>query len=87
MGCVEASDGPEDAVYLRMSRDEALVLFEWLHQHEDQDIELSHLVTDSAERQALWHVSAALEKLLAEPFREDYAVLLDAAKDRLRPSE
>lgn len=84
---MEASAGPDDAVYLRMSNDEALVLFDWVHRHEDADVELPQLVEDGAEREVLWSISAALEKLLAEPFRRDYANLLDEAKGRIRPSE
>lgn len=49
---VEASDD-QDSVYLRMSRDEALVLFDWVHRHEDADLDLSHLVSHPAERETL----------------------------------
>lgn len=78
----EASDA-HDSVYLRMSRDEALVLFEWVHRHEDADVDLSQMVSHPAERETLWAISAALEKLLPEPFRNDYQGLVRRARDRI----
>lgn len=87
VGTMEASHGPDDAVYLRMSADEALVLFEWVHRHEALDIKLGHLTEDAAERITLWSVSGALESLLAEPFRADYGRILKEAKQRLSPPE
>lgn len=83
---MDASTGPNDLVYLRMTADEALVLFDWVHRNEEADIELGTAgVTDSAERQVLWELSGALEKLLAEPFRANYLELLETARARLRP--
>ena len=71
---------------LRMSQAEALVLFEWIHRKEDEDDRLDHLgLADAAERKVLWDISAALESLLAEPFRNDYAALLEAARADVRP--
>lgn len=70
-----------------MSKDEALIPLDWVHRHEEADVELPELVEDSAERGVPWSISAALEKLLAEPFRRDYAELLDEAKRRTCRSE
>lgn len=87
-GAVDAIEGPNYDVHLRMSRAEALVLFEWVHRHEDETVTLDALVADDAERQALWAISGALESLLVEPFRDDYATLVEAARESLRsPSE
>jgi hypothetical protein len=83
---VEASDD-HDSVYLRMSRDEALVLFDWVHRHEDADVDLSQVVSHPAERETLWAISAALEKLLVEPFRNDYGDVVKRARDRISSAE
>ena len=69
-----------------MTSAEALVLFEWLHRHEAQNIRLDHLgIEDAAERAVLWHLSGALEKLLVEPFASNYTDLLAAARSEVRP--
>ena len=84
---MEASAGAEDTVHVRMSSDEALVLFEWLHRHEAVNVRLDQLgLEDAAERAVLWSLSGSLEKVLAEPFRADYAQLLEAARANLRPA-
>ena len=76
----------QDVVYLRMTSAEALVLFEWIHRHEDQDVGLDHLgLADLAERGVLWSISGALESLLVEPFQADYAEKLAAARAEVRP--
>ena len=82
---MEASAGEGGTVYLKMSSDEALVLFEWLHRHEAADVPLDQLgLEDAAERAVLWHLSGSLEELLVEPFRPDYVQLLNAARAKLR---
>ncbi|MCK8476829.1 hypothetical protein [Microbacterium aurugineum] len=76
-GVTEAS--VED-VELRVTGAEALVLFEWLasvHDGGAADI-------DEAVRYVLWDVEAQLETKLVEPFRPDYAQLVEAAKKAVR---
>lgn len=70
---------------MRLSRSEALVLFEWIHRNEDLDLQLNHLgLADQAERVALWSLSAALEKVVPEVFQNDYADTLALARSRLK---
>ena len=66
-------------VSISLTRDEALVLFDWLQTHEEG--ETTH--GDSAEQAALRSLSALLERELDAPFRHDYNQLLQAAKDSL----
>lgn len=73
------SDSKE--VVIRLSQDEALVLFERLHRSEDQD-GLSQPV-HHGEQVALWSLSALLERELVEPFADNYLDLLAGARDRL----
>lgn len=85
-GAVESS--PDDLVTLRLTKAEALVLFEWLHRNEDREDHenLDHYdIVDPAERVALWHLSGDLESTLVEPFLTEYADLVEAAREDLRP--
>jgi hypothetical protein len=73
--------GNQREIVVRLSHDEALVLFEWLHRSEDQET-LSPF-EHQAEQVALWNLSALLERALAEPFDPDYRQLVNDARDRL----
>lgn len=66
---------------IRLSHDEALVLFEWLHRLDDQGS--LGLFEHQIEQVALWNLSAHLERELVEPFQPDYRQLLGRARDRL----
>jgi hypothetical protein len=66
---------------LDLSRDEALVFFEWLARLDEQD---AFPIEDSAERLVLWDLHGQLEKLLSEPFQENYRELLVQARERVR---
>jgi hypothetical protein len=66
---------------LELTADESLVLFEFLSRLSDTDV---LAIEDHAEERALWNLLALLEEKLVEPFRSDYAVLLQAARGRLR---
>ena len=70
-----------DDVVARLSRDEALVLFDWLHRSEEQ----GHVGPPEhhGEQVALWNFSAKLERELAEPFDPACRRLLMGARSRL----
>jgi hypothetical protein len=71
----------ENPVKIELTLDEALVLFDLLHRFEATErLELQH----PAEEQALWNLSALLERQLVEPFMRDYGEILDQARARLR---
>ncbi|GEM_PF-1119802 len=74
-----AADG--DRVTIQLSRDEAVVLFEWLHRCEDEDG--FSLPEHHAEQVALWNLSALLERELVEPFKQNYRQLVEGATERL----
>jgi hypothetical protein len=71
----------EPVVTIRLTADEALVLFEWLHRCEDED-QISP-PAHQGEQVALWNLSALLERELVEPFEDNYQELLDQARVRL----
>jgi hypothetical protein len=75
-------DGQSD-LPVALTRDEALVLFEWLS-HQFESGGLDELLSDGADWVAVHRLLGRLESALAEPFHPDYKVLLGAARDRLR---
>jgi hypothetical protein len=94
MGCAEVPLGADlraeygrlsgmaAEVLLRLTVDEALVLYEWLHRTDD-DPGYDGIVADHAEKVALWNLSALLERELIEPFQDAYSQRVAAAKTRL----
>lgn len=54
---------------VRLSHDEALVLFEWLSRTDELTNDFGDLVEDQAEQRALWNLTCLLEWVLVEPFR------------------
>jgi hypothetical protein len=66
-----------DPVTIELSGDEALVLYEWLAEHEEK------LAVGEAERRVLWRLEGALEKSLAEVFAKDYVDLVEQARRRI----
>ncbi len=67
-------------ILIRLSHDEALVLFELLSRFQETD---RLRLANNAEFLALSQVSAQLDKALVEPFQRDYKELLRAAQNRL----
>ena len=70
-----------DGVVIELSRDEALVLFEWLHRSEDEG--RVRRPEHRAEQVELWNLSALLERALVEPFKQNYRQSVAEARDRL----
>jgi hypothetical protein len=67
-------------ITITISRDEALVLFEFFSRFEEKnDFTLRH----NAEFLAFSRMSTQLDKLLVEPFQPDYSALLQAARNRI----
>lgn len=67
-------------ITVRLSHDEALVLFEffWRFQETD-DFQMTH----NAEFLAFSSIAAQLDKALVEPFQPDYRELLSTAQERI----
>ena len=76
-------DPVEDQVEiaLRLSRAEALVLFEMLAR---LDSEQSVPFADPAEQQVLWRIEGQLEKALVEPLEPNYHELVAEARRAVR---
>jgi hypothetical protein len=71
----------DEAIALKIGRDEALVLFELLADFYSQPV---LEIPTVAERLALVRLHGELEKTLVEPFRPDYKQLLESARAHLR---
>jgi hypothetical protein len=67
-----------ESVSIELSRDEALILFEWLAR-----LAAAKVAIEEAEQRVLWRIEAMLEKSLAEPFAKDYAELVEQARKRI----
>ena len=65
-------------VCITLSRNEALILFEYVSRVSAQDTEL-----DPAEERVLFDIEATLEKTLVEVLAKDYDVLLANAKAKV----
>jgi len=81
MGGFEMTD---EKVRLDLSRDEAVVLFEWLARFNKED---KHEFVDQAEKRVLWDLEAMLESQLPEPIAGNYDEVLAAARARVRDAE
>jgi hypothetical protein len=71
-------------VYLRLTRAEALVLFEWLAR---VDAAKNLPVEDPAEEQVLWRLEGQLESALLEPLGPNYKEAVEAARKEVRGSQ
>lgn len=72
-----------DKIALTLSRNEALVLYDFLARFEDSDT-LS--IQDQAESRILWNLCSDLERSLTELLTADYFALLQEARDKIRDS-
>ena len=70
-----------EMVELQLTRDEALVLFEYLRRCDDDN---SLVFIDQAEERAMWNLEGKIGKQLIELFDPRYSELLQEARDRLR---
>lgn len=71
-------------VNLTLSKEEALVLFEFLSRFsEEERLEIKC----QSEAQVLWNVQGSLEKRLAEPLSKEYSSILEKARKKLRYEE
>ena len=70
-----------DEVAIKLTRAEALVLFEWIARIEKAN---ALPVVDQAEEYVFWRIEGQLEKTLVEPFAANYTELLDAARAMVR---
>lgn len=73
-----------EKVVLELSRNEALVLSAFLSRFSKED---KLIIEDAAESRVLWDLCCDLESALYEHLREDYAEILQKARDAVRDVE
>jgi hypothetical protein len=79
------TDAASDSVVVELTKDEALVLFEWLVERRAAGDKIAgDEMRPSAEYLVLSTMEAALEPRLDEVFRPDYKQLVQAARARLQ---
>lgn len=69
----------EDKIPLKLTRAEALVLFDWLARLDDSS---PSRFDHSAEEKVFWRLEGQLESVLTEPFAQNYKELLDEARQK-----
>ena len=74
-----------DETTIKLNKDEALVLFEFLSRINDN--ELKEIFEDQAEQKILWILEGQLEKQLVEPFKPDYKDKIKDAINKIRDEE
>ena len=72
-----------NSISVHLSRDEALVLFEFLAREAEAGAEVLRF-EHPAELHALWRVEAQLEKALTEIFSPSYGEILERARQALK---
>ena len=72
-------------VNLTVTKDEALVLFEFLARF--NQTEHPGIFEDQAEQKTLWILEGQLEKQLVEPIRPDYKDIILEARNKIRDEE
>jgi len=70
-----------ERINIELTKAQALVLFEWLARDESKE---GFKFEDKAELQMLWILEGKLEKVLIEPFADNYKELLAKARDKVR---
>lgn len=73
--------GMKKPVVIELTGEQALVLFEWLKRFNEQNGEEFE---DQAEERVLWDIEAMLERVLVEPFEQEYDRLLAEARAVVR---
>ena len=74
-------------ITLTITKDEALVLFEFLARFNENESDRPDIFEDQAEQRVLWNIECLLEEQLEEPFRPEYIDLLHAARNKVRDNE
>jgi hypothetical protein len=71
-----------DKINISLNKEEALILFDFLSRFSESDFKLT--IEDKAEERVLWNLCCDLEKILVEPFQENYRELLNQSREKLR---
>ena len=73
-----------ESVTIDLTKDEALVLFEWLARNDAGSDKL--VIDNESERKVLWVLEGLLESVLVDPLRPDYKERLAEARAKVLAS-
>ena len=73
--------GEDMTVVLELNNAQAIVLFEFLSRFSDKDV---LEIEDDAEAKVLLGICCDLESALVEPLMEDYRIILQKAREKVR---
>jgi len=82
---IELSVNKDQILNLEITKDESLVLFEFLSRFNQS--EHKEIFEDQAEQKTLWILEGQLEKQLVEPFKPDYKDIINEARKQIRDEE
>lgn len=82
---IELSVNKEQIINLEITKDESLVLFDFLSRFNQS--EHKEIFEDQAEQKTLWILEGQLEKQLVEIFKPDYKDIISDARKRIRDEE
>jgi len=82
---IELSVNADKFLNLTISKDEALVLFDFLARF--NEVEHLDIFKDQSEQKTLWILEGQLENQLAEPFIPDYKDIINEARNNIRDEE
>ncbi|WP_420547626.1 hypothetical protein [Curvivirga sp.] len=69
-------------VSINFSKNEAIVFYSWLAKFNDLDLEKDF--ESEVEQQLLWNIEASFEKVLSEPFMQNFDEILKDARHTLK---
>jgi len=72
----------EKKVTIELTKDEAIVLFEFLRRF--NEIDDLDIFEDQSEQRVLLDIECILEKVLSEPFSSDYLEIVAKAREKVR---
>lgn len=79
------ANGENKDVVLKFSKEEALVLLEWLHNF--NEVEHPSLFQDQAEERILFDIEAELEKVISATFDSNYQEIISKARQKIRDEQ
>jgi hypothetical protein len=82
---IELSVNKDQILNLKITKDESLVLFEFLSRFNQS--EHKEIFEDQAEQKTLWILEGQLKKQLIEPFKPDYKDIIKEARKQIRDEE
>ncbi len=82
---IQLSINVDKSLNLTISKDEALVLFDFLARF--NEAEYSDVFEDQAEQKTLWILEGQLERQLVEPFKHDYKDIIKKARNKISDEE